>query len=354
VAVRRWLRDTVPLRPVVLPWLVARVVALAGLMYAEQPADVHIGRLIMLDGQWYRLIALDWYDRPYHPGLWSEYPFFPLFPGMAGALMRAGLPATAALAGISWLAALAALAGTYRLARRHLPARAAPWAPWFVAVAPGALTMVLGYADSLYLAGLVWALVLVDERRWVLGGLVAAVATAARPNGWIALVAVVVAVLLARAGRKALVAVAVPSVVVLVAWSSYLWWATGDPLVFLSSKGAWDEITLGAFLRDPFTARHQPVVFHLAWSGALVVLYAARARRQPPTWAVVVALTVLPPLVLGLEGLARYAILAFPMPLAAADVLAGRRAWPAVVALGVSGVGLLAMAHLMVTRTWLP
>ena len=39
--------------------------------------------------------------------------------------------------------------------------------------------------------------------------------------------------------------------------------------------------------------------------------------------------TVLPSLVLGVEGLARYAIMAFPMSFAAADVLATRRRWPA-------------------------
>ena len=115
------------------------------------------------------------------------------------------------------------MAGAYRLAVRHLPATAAPWAPWFLAIAPGAVTMVLGYSDSLYLAGLVWALVLAEDRRWWAAGLLAAVATASRPNGWIALVAVVVTVLVARAGGRALVAVAVPSVAFLVAWCVYLW-----------------------------------------------------------------------------------------------------------------------------------
>ena len=142
------------------------------------------GRLIWMDGQWFRLIAIDWYDRPYVDGLWSEYPFFPLFPTLGGAPdeARASRRRWRSPA-ISWLAALAAMAGAYRLAVRHLPPAAAPWAPWFLAIAPGAVTMVLGYADSLYLAGLVWALVLAEDRRWWAAGLLAAVATASRPNG---------------------------------------------------------------------------------------------------------------------------------------------------------------------------
>ena len=44
-----------------------------------------------MDGQWFRMIAIDWYDRPYQPGAWSEYPFFPLFPAVAGALMKGGM-----------------------------------------------------------------------------------------------------------------------------------------------------------------------------------------------------------------------------------------------------------------------
>ena len=106
---------------------------------------------------------------------------------------------------------MAAIAGAHRLAVRHLPG-APPWAAWFLALAPGAVTMVMGYSDSLYLAGAVWALVLVEDRRWWAAGLLGAVATASRPNGWIAVVAVVVTVLIGRAGGG-LVAVAVPSAV---------------------------------------------------------------------------------------------------------------------------------------------
>ncbi|MET0663804.1 MAG: hypothetical protein ABWZ42_11790, partial [Ilumatobacteraceae bacterium] len=209
---RALLHEYLPWRAVVLPWLLVRAVVVPVIVLTAPAGQRSPGRLIWMDGQWFRLIAIDFYDRPYIDGRWSEYPFFPLFPSLGGALMKVGASPTLALVGIAWLAALAAMAGAYRLAVRHLPSRAAPWAPWFVALAPGALSMILGYADSLYLAGLVWSLVLGEDRRWWAAGLLAAVATSARPNGWVAPVAVFVAVLLARAGWRAAVAVVAPSV----------------------------------------------------------------------------------------------------------------------------------------------
>ncbi|MET0910036.1 MAG: hypothetical protein ABWZ99_11235, partial [Ilumatobacteraceae bacterium] len=108
------LADLLPFRAVVLPWLVARVILVPALILSAPAGQRVPGRLIWMDGQWFRLIAVDWYDRPYIDGRWSEYPFFPLFPSLGGLLMKLGAPPTVALAGISWLAALAAMAGAYR------------------------------------------------------------------------------------------------------------------------------------------------------------------------------------------------------------------------------------------------
>ncbi|HEU4842464.1 MAG TPA: hypothetical protein VFT09_13515, partial [Ilumatobacteraceae bacterium] len=139
-----------------------------------------------------------------------------------------------------------------------------------------------------------------------------------------------------------------------VGWCWYLWSVTGDPLVFYDAKSAWDEVTIGALVSDPFSGDHSAALFHLLFALALVVPWLMRVRQQPPAWAVLVVLGVVPPLVLGLEGTARYAILAFPLPFAAADVLAGWRRWPAVVGLIVSASGMFALAFLVVRKTWLP
>jgi hypothetical protein len=122
--------------------------------------------------------------------------------------------------------------------------------------------------------------------------------------------------------------------------------------VFWAAKDAWVELSVFDFVTDPFgsaLALTHVLVFAIA-----AAAYAVRARRQPPTWMVVTALVVAPPLLLGVVGLARYAVLAFPMQLALADVLASRgRSWVLGYLL-VSAGGLAVFAHLVVARSWVP
>src|SRR5215218_8573089 len=297
-AIRTWTANTFPWRTVVLPWIVARIVVVGTMMVPYEPHQIHLQRLILLDGQWFKIIATQWYDGPYARGFPSTFPFFPLYPALAGGAWRLGAPLWPSMVGLSWLFALIAMAGAHRLARRHLPLAAAPWATWFLVLAPGAITMVMGYSDALYLAGLVWALVLAEDRRWWTAGFVAAIATAARPNGWIVVVALVVTVATSRAGWRALGAAVAPSAVLLACWCWYLWSVTGDPLVFYDAKSAWDEIRIGDLFSDPFSGRHSAALFHFLFAVVGLVFWALRARRQPPAWAPIVVLNVLPSLLL--------------------------------------------------------
>jgi hypothetical protein len=221
-----------------------------------------------------------------------------------------------------------------------------------MALAPGGLSMILGYSDSFYLAGLIWALVAVERRHWWLAGTLAAVATASRPNGVIAVAAIVVVALGMRASARQLAALVAPSVAVLVGWMAYLEWATGDALVFWTSKAGWEEMTLVEFVTDPL---FQPLaVFHVVAFVVFVVPYALRFRSQPPAWGVIVVLTIAPPLALGVIGLARYSVLAFPMAFATAEVLSRQRLWIRVLGLTVGAIALVALARLVVVRSWVP
>jgi hypothetical protein len=345
-------RDLFPFRDVVLPWLIARLLVVPALVATHDPGQLQMGKLIWMDGQWFRLIAVDWYDDNYVPGRWSVYPFFPLLPAIGRVFIELGLPPTAALAGTSWLAALVAAAGALVLARRHMPERAARWAPWFVMIAPGGVSLVLGYADSLFLAGVVWAFVFAEDERWWAAGLAALVATASRPNGAIAVVGLVVAVLVARAGWRALVAVSAPSVVFVLVWVWYVDRVTGDPLVFWHAKDAWTEVTLPTALSDP--GDHLLSIFHIGALLALAVPYALRVQRQPAAWAVVSALILLPPLYLGVDGLARYAVLAFPLPFAAADVLSAKGTRWVAVYLVLAAAGMVFLARQISVDSWVP
>ncbi len=314
-----WIRDTFPFRSVILPWIVARMLVVPVLIVNSPPVitnetrtTLRPGWLLGMDGGWFRAIALDWYDRHDGVGGIAEYPFFPMFPGVGHLLVRMGVPLTVALAGLSWAGALAAMAGARLLAARHLGDGAARLTPWVIALAPGALSLVLGYSDAFYLAALVWAVLAVDQRRWWLAGLLAAMATASRPNGAIAMIVIVAIAIGLGAKRRNFVALILPSTLFLLAWMAYLWQTTGDPLLFWTAKSGWIETTAVEFIAHPLKQRL--ALFHMAWLAVFLVPYLIRFRRQPPAWILVVVLGVLPALALGVVGVARYAILGVSAP----------------------------------------
>jgi hypothetical protein len=316
------LRHLVPWRPVLLAWLVSRVLTTFVLLILGSRTAPHpdITRLVMWDGGWYQLIATHGYGAPPVDGVWSVWPFFPLYPGLVTALHLLGSPYSFAQVVVANAALLVALAGVWRLARRHVSRTAATYAVWITALFPGAITFTMGYPDSIFLAGAVWAFLLLEERRPVAAGVAALVATAARPNGFVVVISLAVAVVVMYRRRdrdqwRTLVAVAGPSVVFLAVWMAVCWYDTGDPLVFLTAKSAWVEYTLWE------APTYLPASLHLAMAALLVAPFLLTVRRQPIGWTVFVALTVLPSLVLGVVGLGRYTIQCFPLAIAAGALL---------------------------------
>ncbi len=96
------------------------------------------------------------------------------------------------------------------------------------------------------------------------------------------------------------------------------------------------------------------MIVHVVVFLAYGVPYAMRFRRQPPAWIVISVLVVAPSLALGLVGLARYVILAFPIPIAVADLLSGQKRSTVVGALVVSAIALGMFARLVVGHSWVP
>src|SRR5262249_41000666 len=139
---------------------------------------------------------------------------------------------------------LVALAGVHVLARRHGSARAALLAVWALALFPASFVFSMTYPSSLYLACSVWAFVCIGAehlpgRDWW-AGLIAAGAAIVRPNGFIVVVALVVAVWSVRRA----VPVVLPSLLAVVAWCWYCYDRTGDAFVFLTVKERWQEVSI--------------------------------------------------------------------------------------------------------------
>ena len=345
-------RSLFPWRPVVLAWVVSRVISIVVLMVlgARDAPRPDITRLVMWDGGWYQIIAHTGYGTRPIPNVWTPWPFFPLYPGLVRALHTLGSPYSFAQVLIANAALLVALAGVWRLARRHVSPTAAVYAVWITALFPGALTFAMGYPDSLFLAGSVWAFVLLEDRRVVAAGLAALVATASRPNGFVVVVALVVAWWYQRRQdptdtdiARPLAWLAGPSVAFLAVWCAVCWYLTDDPLVFFTAKQAWHEYTIYEW------AGHADATMHIVFGLVLLLPFLFTIRRQPRAWIVLVALSILPSMFLGLIGLARYAVQCFPLAIAAGETL--ERATPKVARLALAGSAVALVVYgLLVTR----
>jgi hypothetical protein len=232
---------------------------------------------------------------------------------------------------------LVALAGVYRIASRHGGVRVARLATWALALFPASFVFSMTYPSAIFLAASVWAFVLVEDDHDLAAGLIAVGAAMVRPNGAVLVIALVVAV---RAWRRAFL-VALPSVVAVAAWCIWCWDRTGDPLVFLSSKSRWQEITFVGLFEG-----------HVKWSvlphivlaiGALGVLVVQR-KKLPVSWLVFGALYLIPSLQLGMVGVGRYANECFPPFVGAGQILErwSRRTQYAVLAASTVGLVLFA------------
>jgi hypothetical protein len=140
--------------------------------------------------------------------------------------------------------------------------------------------------------------------------------------------------------------------VFMVAWMWYLDHATGDPLVFWAAKSAWDETSIVEWAGHPLMIHLE--LFHVAWFAVALAFYVRRAARQPPEWLAITVLIVGPAMLFGVVGLARYAVLAFPMQIAVADSLSRRAWWVVAAVLAVAAMSLGYFAHAVVADSWLP
>ena len=318
-----------------------------------------------MDGGWYRIIVTQGYPNWSATTVGTAWPFFPLYPWLADLLTGLGLPVGPSLIVVSWLAALVAFGGMWQLASRRFDDRVASLSVWLLALLPGSIGLVLGYSDSLFVAALVWMLVLIDRHgraieegvatspwTWWQTGALAAVGTASRPNGFLLVAVAWVALWCIDRRPRHFVASAIPSLVFLVSWMVYGQRKVGDPLIFLTAKAAWDESSVWHFVADPFARESVP--FHVAVGVGVVAVAAPSLRKLPSWWLVCIAVLVVPQLLLGLEGLARYVTLAAPLSIACALTLSRRPRWVQVVALMVCAAGLMFLGVWVVRYSWVP
>ncbi len=334
------------------------------LVLAVVEGSVHHRSLILeltnWDGQWYSRLAYHGY--PAHPpgAAESTLGFFPLYPllvrRLAGVLVHLGGPSNFMsviyLSGviISGVGGLVAAVLVHRLATGWWGEAAGRRAVAIFCLFPGSVVFSMAYAEGLMLPLVAACILALQNRRWVLAGTLAGLATATEPEGLVLIAVCGVAAVRelrscgwdSRAGRRSLVA-PVLSLTGVAAFATFLWAHTGTPFATLIAQHrSWGEGFNLASLADQVqrliwrTAHATPRVLGppiggLAGAAVLVVLLTLLFRKRRSlslealTWTVGVALISVctervPPN-------SRMLITAFPAVLVVGTYVSGRRLW---------------------------
>jgi hypothetical protein len=330
-----------PWADVVAPWLLSRALVVATIVGAGSIGRGFTARGFELyDGGWYLAIARHGYGPTPISGLQSNWPFFPLLPGLMRVLHAVGLDYGVGVVLLNSLVFLVALAGVRRLVAGRLGAGPAGTAVWTLALFPASAVFSMIYPSSIFLAASVWAFVFVEERQDVAAAFVVVAATLVRPNGFVVALALVFA---CRSARR-IVVVCGPAFLAFLMWMAYNRHATGDALAFWHGKNGWEEVNLVEF----FTGWHRQAIPHVPLAIAAVAMLWFARKRLASSWIVFAVLYLAPPVLFGTVGLGRYVNECFPPFAATGTLLDARSRTVRTVVLVLLAAGLVTFTTLIV------
>jgi hypothetical protein len=262
-------RRTGLLWAVLPPFVISRLVVVAATIFGSryvQPGAVDVTQTQIPEValrpffRWDAIFYHDVWQASYSgPRASYDVAFYPAYPALVrvvGFLLSNDLAALL----ISNVCFLLGLMLVYRIALRYFPTSRAILAIWLLAVWPWSIFYSYAYGESLELALVAGAFLLMERRSWLWAGLIACIAGGSRPTGILTGLGFV-GELVARIWRRR--APPLPSrtgggiVVVflggilsslgIVAFGLILLRETGDPLGFLHAQGHW----IGAHPRNP-------------------------------------------------------------------------------------------------------
>lgn len=337
-----------------------------GLVLPRSAGRMILDVLTSWDGIWYLRITRFGYPTFVPPSITYEEPqarvaFFPAYPYSVRWLDRL-LPGGDTLAALFLNLLLGAtfivLVGL--LTRAWFGVEHARTAMVLCALFPGSFVLSFAYSEALLLTVAAATLLALHHERWLVAGLLAAVATATRPNGVAVVVACAVAAAIAIRKRRDFRSLLAP---LLAPWGfiGYQLWIDAhadEHRVWFRVQGeAWKEgASFGlTALRRTLETFTQPLtsptdmITAVSFLGTLALLWIAWKRHRLPLpaaaySAVIVVLMLLPATV---TARPRFLYTAFPLFIGAAVWLAAPRRrewWPYVV--GVSMAGLVTLTAL--------
>jgi Mannosyltransferase (PIG-V) len=294
----------------------------------------------------YGRIAINGYKNAVHT---NDIAFFPLFPTVVGAIGRLFggdlLAASWVAVIIATLAYIAALTMLDHLVARHHGREVAERTVLYSAVFPTAFFFLAGYTESLFLALVCGVFLAAERRRWVLAGLLAALATLTRSQGIVLVVPLAVEIGFdawkrLRHRKLPVVAGYMAPLLAVAAFLGYNYYASnivGAPIL-AAEKAGWFKVPVvpGKALLDDIswyihTRKGLPdLLSALALVGGSVIAW-LRLRWSWAAYASIAAaanlsITVTHPFISPSEGLDRYVLTVFPLFVLAA-MFTGRSRW---------------------------
>jgi hypothetical protein len=317
------------------------------------PADGGLHKALLgvwerFDTLWYLHIAQHGYDQP------MAVIFYPLYPA-AIRMVNWALPATLAALVISTVAAFFVYWGLLRLVGPELSAKGRIRMLLLVAVWPTNFILFAGYAESLTLALIVWAVVLAREGQWWAAALCGFLAGLGRPSG--VLVSIPLFVLAWRSRRSASLPVLLAPLGTFGYWG-WLQWSGRLPVVeaYRLYQGTplappWESLTLALRM---IAGGEALLAIKLGLVALAAVLSLRReVRLEDKLFAVAIILQMLMYTGRPLIGAARHALMIYPAFLAWGAYL--ERRWNGTqFSFYVAALGLLNLAWMVAFLNWLP
>lgn len=291
------------------------------------------------DGAWYLRVAREGYPRVLAQGhAQSDLAFFPLYPMLIRAVHQlTGRSFQSSALSITLVASALAMVIIWRLVERLTDSGTASRSVALLCFFPWGFILSMAYSEGLLLLTAAICLLALLDERWVLAGLSALLAGAARPNGFVLILPCAWAALVAFRRQRHLRPLLAPVLAPLgiLGFFFYLWLRTGDFLANLHARSrGWPYNGIGphvaasgrviaAYLAHPFS--HLDRASNLIVPLLVVVALVGMVRWRPPA---IVWLYVVPVLALAVwfdtyASMARFALTAFPLVVPIARSLKG-------------------------------
>jgi hypothetical protein len=324
-----------------VPYLLSRLLTLAAAYAATLNSHVPLYRVFQSwDGSWYLSVVTSGYPhgipKQGHQALSTTTGFFPLFPDLVRIVHTVSrLPYFGAAVLVTSLAGAAAASLVWLLVRQLSDTATADRACALWCFFPGAFVLTLFYAESTMLALAFGCLLALLRRRWWVAGILAALATATRPNAIVLIACCAWAAAVAIRRRRDWSSLVAPLLAPtgLIAFFIFLWIRAGSfTAYFTVEHDGWGQRV------DPTTAFSQITYFvnhplrnseDTAYVAALIFIAITAVllvrTRPPPILLIWTAGIICIALLSANSGIrARYILTAFPLVTVLAAYLRGK------------------------------